>query len=78
MPGWGRYSTWGYEHGTDYWAQLYRNTDDRDGEPRIWITPASHLISSFGVLVQVITTRVAHEIAPDPVDTDIIRDYLIG
>jgi hypothetical protein len=54
MPGWESYSTWGRdeplglsEHAYLY-AQLYRNSDDPDDAPRIWITPPRRLLAGEG------------------------------
>jgi hypothetical protein len=39
LPGWERYSIWGWDgREGSLFAQLWRNTDDRDAEPSIWIT----------------------------------------
>lgn len=41
LPGWESYSTWGWDSGVRSWyAQLYRDSDDRDGPPRVWLDGA--------------------------------------
>lgn len=59
MPGWEDYSTWGYEQGTGFWAQLWRNADDPDAGPRIWITPARNSVTSVSGLARAIARELA-------------------
>lgn len=68
MPGWDDYSTWGYEEGMGhYYAQLYRNSDDSDGPPRIWITPPRYLPRTVDELAETIATAIApHEAVSPP------------
>jgi len=72
MPGWDAYSIWGYDtdlsDGSHYlFAQLYRNDDDRDGPPRIWITPPDHMPRTRAELAEAIAARLGkHEIVPIP------------
>ncbi|MEU4229463.1 hypothetical protein AB0F17_34645 [Nonomuraea sp. NPDC026600] len=76
MPGWEQYSTWGYEEGLGHlYAQLYRNTDDRDAAPRIWITPPGHVVTTVDQLAKVIAEAIApHELVPPP--TELIKMWL--
>lgn len=62
MPGWDHYSTWGYDEGDGYmYAQLYRNHDNRDERPTIWITPTTgYSLSTIDQLAE----AIAFEIAP--------------
>lgn len=42
LAGWDRYSVWGFDTGVNsFFAQLWRNDDDSQGEPRVWITPGA-------------------------------------
>ncbi|MFI8992149.1 hypothetical protein ACIG63_45690 [Streptomyces antimycoticus] len=51
LPGWEAYSTWGYDTGTgSYYAQLYRDEDDRDAKPRHWISGTGQSIQHPQVL----------------------------
>lgn len=60
MPGWDRFSTWGYEEGLGhFYAQLYRNSDDRDAAPRIWITPPAYVVATVDELAETIATAIA-------------------
>jgi hypothetical protein len=48
LAGWERYSIWGLDPmETTYglFAQLWRNTDDRDGDPRHWISGIQDLLT---------------------------------
>jgi hypothetical protein len=82
MPGWEKYSTWGLDapHGRAedayLYAQLYRNTDDPDDRPRIWITPPRYILTSLDQLAE----AVAIEIAPYesvPLPPGLIRTWLV-
>lgn len=51
LAGWDRYSTWGYDSGTgSYYAQLYRNSADRDGPPTVWLDGVAERIHRLPVL----------------------------
>lgn len=42
LPGWERYSTWGWDsRDGELYAQLYRNSDDPRDMPRVWISTAA-------------------------------------
>lgn len=69
VPGWERFSTWGCEDGLGhFYAQLYLNSDDRDAEPRIWITPPRYAPRTIDELAQAIATEMApyEAVAPPP------------
>lgn len=76
MPGWDDYSTWGYEDGLGhFYAQLYRNSDDRDAAPRIWITPPQHVATTVDELAEAIAAAVApYEAVPPP--AEVIKIWL--
>ncbi|MEV3925888.1 hypothetical protein [Actinomadura coerulea] len=82
MPGWEHYSTWGFEevHGRrdlgHMYAQLYLNTDDRDGKPRIWITPPRHTLTTIDQLAEAIATEIAPRMGIT-IPPELIRDYLV-
>lgn len=65
MPGWDDYSTWGLDKPLGQadmsylYAQLYRNTDDPGGAPRVWITPPAYAPATLGQLAQAIATEIA-------------------
>jgi hypothetical protein len=65
LPGWERYSTWGLEevHGRrdlgHMYAQLYRNTDNPNDAPRIWITPPRHVLTTVDELADAIAAQIA-------------------
>ncbi|WP_051753739.1 hypothetical protein [Streptomyces achromogenes] len=63
LPGWEKYSTWGYEQGPGghqhLYAQLILNQDGADAEPRIWITPPRHTAASFDELAEAIAAALA-------------------
>ncbi|PPJ29715.1 hypothetical protein C5E45_34075 [Nocardia nova] len=60
MPGWDWYSTWGYEEGLGhYYAQIIHNSDDRDAEPRIWISPPQYVVRTIDELAQAIADALA-------------------
>ena len=41
LPGWDRYSVWGWDdREACLFAQLWRNDDDSELQPRVWMTPA--------------------------------------
>lgn len=76
MPGWENYSTWGYDTGLAcLYAQLYLNQDDRDGRPRIWITPPQHVIIRINELAEVIATEIA-SFGPVSPPTEVVLFYL--
>ncbi|MEU6350154.1 hypothetical protein ABZ896_12585 [Streptomyces sp. NPDC047072] len=58
LPGWEKYSTWGYEQGPGghqhLYAQLIPNQDGPDAQPRIWITPPRHTVQSVDELAEAI------------------------
>lgn len=62
-PGWEKYSTWGYESDpsgqTHLYAQLIANQDGPDAEPRIWITPPSHVVHDVDGLAEAIAAALA-------------------
>ncbi len=68
MPGWDHHSTWGEEEGLGhFYAQLYRNSDDRDGPPLIWITPPRHVVTSIDALAEAIAAAIGpFEPVPPP------------
>ena len=40
LRGWGRFSIWGVDVGEGHlFAQLWRDDDDGQGDPRVWVTP---------------------------------------
>ncbi|MGW6308768.1 hypothetical protein ACWFRQ_21520 [Streptomyces niveus] len=42
LNGWEQYSTWGFDTGvSSYFAVLYRNTDDPDEQPTVWLSGAA-------------------------------------
>ncbi|MET9956319.1 hypothetical protein ABZ135_32895 [Streptomyces sp. NPDC006339] len=47
LPGWEKYSTWGYDSDpsgqTHLYAQLIPNQDGPDAAPRVWITPPAQV-----------------------------------
>ena len=82
MPGWEEYSTWGLdaprgraEHAYLY-AQLYRNTDDPDDRPRVWITPPRYVLTSLDQLAEAIATEIA-SYEPIPLPAELIRTWLV-
>jgi hypothetical protein len=82
LPGWENYSTWGMdmprgvpEHGYLY-AQLYRNTDNRDGVPRIWITPPRYVLATLDQLAGAIATEIA-PYEPIPLPPELIRSWMV-
>jgi hypothetical protein len=82
MPGWEEYSTWGLDapHGRAedayLYAQLYRNTDDRDDRPRIWITPPRYVLTSLDELAEAIAAEIA-PYEPLPLPAELIRTWLV-
>lgn len=77
MPGWEDYSVWGYEEGAGFWAQLWRNADDPDAGPRIWITPARGPVTSVSGLARAIARELAAcEAVPPP--AAVVRTWLLG
>ncbi|MFE3205934.1 hypothetical protein [Embleya sp. NPDC059237] len=76
MPGWNRYSTWGYDRNPDcLYAQIIHNEDDPHGRPRIWITPPRYRPKTIDELAQAITEAlVPHSLVPPP--AELIRDWL--
>ncbi|WP_394426323.1 hypothetical protein [Streptomyces sp. SGAir0957] len=61
LPGWEKYSTWGYEQSADgpfLYAQLIPNQDGPDAEPRIWITPPGHVVRTVDELAEAIATAL--------------------
>jgi hypothetical protein len=82
MPGWESYSTWGRdeplglsEHAYLY-AQLYRNSDDPDGAPRVWITPPKYVLATLDQLAEAIATEIApYEAIPLP--PALIRGWMV-
>ncbi|MFI7425331.1 hypothetical protein [Nonomuraea sp. NPDC049684] len=76
MPGWDRYSTWGYEDGLGhFYAQLYRNSDNPDAAPRIWITPPQYVVTTVDDLAEAIATAIApYEAVPPP--AEVIKIWL--
>ncbi|MFE9424381.1 hypothetical protein ACFYNO_15585 [Kitasatospora sp. NPDC006697] len=76
MPGWDRYSTWGYEVGLGhYYAQIIHNSDDRDAEPRIWITPPRYVVRTIDELAQAIADALA-PYEPISIPASIIKMYM--
>lgn len=76
FPGWERFSTWGAEAGLGHlYAQLYLNTDERDAEPRIWITPPRYVVRTVDELAEAIAAAIApyQRIPPPP---EVIRMFL--
>jgi hypothetical protein len=63
LPGWEKYSTWGYEQDPGghqhLYAQLIPNQDGPDAEPRIWITPPRHTVQSVDELAEAIAEAIA-------------------
>lgn len=63
LPGWEKYSTWGYEQDLSghrhLYAQLIPNQDGPDAEPRIWITPPGHTVQTVDELAEVIAESIA-------------------
>ncbi|MFC9295036.1 hypothetical protein ACFTWH_17140 [Streptomyces sp. NPDC057011] len=56
MPGWDRYSIWGYDEGLGcLYAQLFANQDDPDAAPRIWITPPGYELHTVDELAAAIS-----------------------
>jgi hypothetical protein len=42
LPGWERFSIWGWDRRDgELYAQLYRNSDDPRGMPRVWISTSA-------------------------------------
>lgn len=81
LPGWEDYSTWGLdtpfgraEHASLY-AQLYRNTDDRDAEPRIWITPPRFAPTTLDQLAAAIAVEIAPYM-PVPMPPEVVTVWL--
>jgi hypothetical protein len=76
MPGWERYSTWGYEEGLGhYYAQIIHNSDDRDAKPRIWITPPRYVVRTIDELAQAIADALApYQRIPTP--ASVIKMYM--
>ena len=68
VTGWENYSTWGYEEGLGhFYAQLYRNGDDHNAEPRIWITPPRYVPRTIDELAEAISAEIApYELVPPP------------
>ncbi|KQV11993.1 hypothetical protein ASE03_28605 [Kitasatospora sp. Root187] len=68
MPGWDKYSTWGWEERLGHlYAQIIHNSDDRDAEPRIWITPPRHVLRTVDELAEAIAVAIApYEAVPPP------------
>jgi hypothetical protein len=76
LPGWDRFSTWGYEDGLNhYYAQLYHNSDDRDAVPRIWITPPTYVVRTIDELAQAIAEALA-PYEPIPMPAAVVKMYL--
>jgi hypothetical protein len=82
MPGWESYSTWGRdeplglsEHAYLY-AQLYRNSDDPGGAPRIWITPPKYVLATLDQLAEAIATEIA-PYEPIPLPPVLIRGWMV-
>ncbi|WP_331736964.1 hypothetical protein [Streptomyces sp. NBC_00211] len=63
LPGWEKFSTWGYEQGPGghqhLYAQLIPNQDGADAEPRIWITPPRHTVQTVDELAEAIAEALA-------------------
>ncbi|MFI8793910.1 hypothetical protein [Streptomyces sp. NPDC055105] len=63
MPGWEKFSTWGYDSDPSgqvhLYAQLIPNRDGPDADPRVWITPPSHLVFSIDELAEAISAAIA-------------------
>jgi hypothetical protein len=68
MPGWERFSTWGSEEGLGHlYAQLYQDGDNRDAQPRIWITPPRYVVTTLDGLAAAIAEAIApYEAVPPP------------
>lgn len=82
MPGWEQYSTWGLDaplgrtEDAYLYAQLYRNTDDPNDRPRIWITPPRYILTSLDQLAEAIATELA-PYEPIQLPTELIRAWLV-
>ncbi|MFF7245532.1 hypothetical protein ACFZBU_16685 [Embleya sp. NPDC008237] len=76
MPGWNRYSTWGYDRNPDcLYAQIIRNEDDPDARPRIWITPPAYCPKTIDELARAIAeAMVPYSVVPPP--AELIKDWL--
>jgi hypothetical protein len=63
MPGWEKFSTWGYETGPGghrhLYAQLNLNIDGPDAQPRIWIAPPRYVVQSIDELADAIAKAIA-------------------
>ncbi|MFE7709229.1 hypothetical protein ACFU6I_26290 [Streptomyces sp. NPDC057486] len=79
LPGWERYSTWGYEQGPDghqqLYAQLILNEDGADAEPRIWITPPRHTVQTIDELAEAIAEALG-SYGPVPPPTAEVKRWL--
>ncbi|MFF7098442.1 hypothetical protein ACFY9A_39665 [Streptomyces rubradiris] len=78
LPGWEKYSTWGYEQSPDgpyLYAQLIPNQDGPDAEPRIWITPPGHVVRTVDELAETIATALA-PYQPVVMPTSLIKTWL--
>jgi hypothetical protein len=82
MPGWESYSTWGRdeplglsEHAYLY-AQLYRNSDNPDGVPCVWITPPKYVLTTLDQLAEAIATEIA-PYEPLPLPPVLIRGWMV-
>jgi hypothetical protein len=82
MPGWEHYSTWGLDkpHGRAdlgyLYAQLYHNSDDRDAQPRIWITPPRYVLTTLDQRAKAIANEMA-PYEPIPIPHALIRTWLV-
>ena len=82
MPGWEQYSMWGLDtplgrtEDAYLYAQLYRNTDDPDDRPRIWITPPQYILTSLDQLAEAIAIELA-PYEPIQLPTELIRAWLV-
>lgn len=79
LPGWEKYSTWGYEQGPGghqhLYAQLILNQDGADAEPRIWITPPRHTVQTVDELAEAIAEALGpHQ--PVPMPASLIKTWL--
>lgn len=78
-PGWVKYSTWGYDSDpsgqTHLHAQLIANQDGPDAEPRILITPPSHVIHDIDGLAEAIAAAIA-PYQPVTVPTVLVKQRL--